>query len=162
MNPLDPATLPLRDIHLPMPVDWWPPAPGWWLVALVVASLVAAGVVRWRRDRFRRFALARLRAIRAALAEGAPATRCAQEVAELLRRYCMTTTADPAQVAGLVGAPWLAYLDSRWPRGGFAGAAGQLLLDLPYAARAEPAAAATLVDLGIEWLEAQRGRRPSG
>ena len=53
MNPLDPATLPLRDIHLPLPVDGWPPAPGWWLVALVVASLVAAGVVRWRRDRFR-------------------------------------------------------------------------------------------------------------
>jgi hypothetical protein len=35
MNP-DPLAQ-LRDIHLPEPVSWWPPAPGWWGLALVVS-----------------------------------------------------------------------------------------------------------------------------
>lgn len=31
-----PDQLPLRDIHLPDPVSWFPPAIGWWLVLLLV------------------------------------------------------------------------------------------------------------------------------
>ncbi len=37
MNPTD--SLPLRDIHLPDPVSWWPPAMGWWF--LLLFSLIA-------------------------------------------------------------------------------------------------------------------------
>ena len=44
MNPvLDPAQLPLRDIHLPEAIGLWPPAFGWWI--LVGAVLV--GMVFW-------------------------------------------------------------------------------------------------------------------
>ena len=38
--------LPLRDLHLPEAVGWWPLAPGWWgVIAVVTASL---GYLAWR------------------------------------------------------------------------------------------------------------------
>ena len=40
MNP-DPASLEnLRHIVQPAPVPWWPPAPGWWLLALILIGLL--------------------------------------------------------------------------------------------------------------------------
>ena len=30
----------LRDIHLPADPSWWPPAPGWWLLALLVLAAI--------------------------------------------------------------------------------------------------------------------------
>ena len=36
-NPLDQ----LRDIHLPEPISWWPPAPGWWILAVASCALLA-------------------------------------------------------------------------------------------------------------------------
>ena len=28
---MDPQQIPLRDLHLPDAISWWPLAPGWWL-----------------------------------------------------------------------------------------------------------------------------------
>ena len=54
----------LRDIHLPEPVEAWPPAPGWWLLGLCVLLAVTAGCIwayrRYQRNAWRREALAEL------------------------------------------------------------------------------------------------------
>ncbi len=47
----------LRDIHLPEAVHWWPPAPGWWLVAALLLALTIwlsrSLQARYRRQYFR-------------------------------------------------------------------------------------------------------------
>lgn len=43
----------LRDIHLPPPIGWWPPAPGWWLLTLLALMTVALLANIWRKRRAR-------------------------------------------------------------------------------------------------------------
>lgn len=53
----NPALEQLRDIHLPQAVHWWPPAPGWWIVAALVLALTIwlsrYLLARYRRQYFR-------------------------------------------------------------------------------------------------------------
>lgn len=39
----------LRDIHLPAEPSWWPPAPGWWLLGVLVLLALAGLAWLWRR-----------------------------------------------------------------------------------------------------------------
>ena len=63
MNPADPLAQ-LRDIHLPEPVSWWPPAPGWWIVLLLSLAAVVLVIYYlrkyWLQRRYRRVALREL------------------------------------------------------------------------------------------------------
>jgi len=64
-NPLDQ----LRDIHLPEAISWWPPAPGWWILALA-GSTLTVWLLRWlyrryKAKHYRRQALAQLRELQA-------------------------------------------------------------------------------------------------
>ena len=132
---MDPQAIPLRGLHLPETVGWWPLAPGWWLLIVVVA-VVAGLMIRawWRR---RAHAAARRRALRqldesrtAYEYHGNPVTLGA-EVSELLRRT-MLAYAPRAEVAGLTGDEWLAWLDRDLDEPRFRQGAGRNLLDLPY------------------------------
>ena len=89
---MQPAPLPLRDIHLPTPVSWWPLADGWWLcVALLVLAAVA--LAWWWRGtpsrRARRAALAELAEIESHYARDGDGHACAQAVSRLLRRLAL-------------------------------------------------------------------------
>jgi hypothetical protein len=164
MNPTDISSLPLRDIHLPGAIGWWPPAPGWWaFVALVVAGL-ALLALRYYLSRHRRAALRTLKRVREALEQGAEPVACLQNVSIVLRRFAMTNAArarvpgaaEP-DVPGLIGEPWLEYLDSRWPRDTFARGSGRALLAAPYARphSIERTEALELTALCAAWLTAQ-------
>jgi hypothetical protein len=170
MNPTnDIAQLPLRDIHLPGAVAWWPPAPGWWLLAALALAGVALVAFAYYRGRHRRAALRTLEHVRTALEQGAEPVSCLQSVSTVLRRFAMTSAARGAaraaapavgRVAGLIGEPWLAYLDSRWQRSDFTNGPGRVLLAAPYARpdTVERATALELVALSAAWLKAQRRR----
>lgn len=163
MNPtVDFSQLPLRDIHLPGAISWWPPATGWWLLAaLAIAAAVVAGLYYYRQ-RHRRAALRALRQVRTALARGAEPVVCLQQVSTVLRRFAMTRARDGAgtavPVAGLIGERWLAYLDGCWQRDSFRRGAGRALLAAPYGKpnTIDHAAALDLVALCTDWIRAQR------
>jgi hypothetical protein len=170
MNPtVDLSELPLRDIHLPGPVPWWPPAPGWWLlVALGLVALAAYGV-HYYLQRHRRAALAAVERLRRELAHGGDAAAVLRRLSTVMRRFAMTTAShgheiraaegfDPDSVPGLVGERWLAYLDSRWERDGFSRGAGRVLTAAPYVRTGAADAAAALDALALcdSWLKRQR------
>ena len=129
---LDPTQLPLRDIHLPNPVSWWPPAPGWWILAAVALGLVVFAWVRHRRGARHRAALRALDDVASQLQSGADPVTSMQQVSEVLRRFAMTITPDTGEVAGLTGNEWLDFLDDRWEPNAFGEGSGRRLLTGPY------------------------------
>jgi hypothetical protein len=153
----DPASLPLRDIHLPAPPSWWPPAPGWWVLATLAIVLPLAWLA-WRhlrrRTALRRAALRELDALRR-LADDPP--RLAQETSLLLRRISLAF--DPAHThVTVTGDAWLSRLRALAPGlddGRFADA----LLVAPYAARTDIDAPALLAALE-RWIRALPPPRP--
>ncbi|MDB9952467.1 DUF4381 domain-containing protein [Porticoccaceae bacterium] len=66
----------LRDIHLPETISWWPLAPGWWvliiLLGLVTGWIIVKAVQRKRANLYRRQALAKLLEIEQYLMEHEP------------------------------------------------------------------------------------------
>lgn len=130
------APLNLRDWHLADPVSWWPPAPGWWLLGgLVLMTALLLGYLGWRGWRNRastRAALRQLAAWQTILAADGNVRQFAIGVSQLLRRVALTRF-PPAEVAGLTGTDWLAFLDATGGNGGFTGsAAGRLLIEAAY------------------------------
>jgi len=132
---MDPGKLPLRDLHLPEAVGWWPLAPGWWLIiALLFAGLGWLLLRGWRRYRLnapRRYALRTLAAAEAEYISHQDPVRLAQQVSVLLRR-AMLAYAPRREVAGLTGESWLAWLDRDLPVPYFHTEGGKSLLQLPY------------------------------
>ena len=132
-----PATNPLadlRDIHLPEPVSWWPPAPGWWL--LVALSLVVVAGLLWlwryrRRQTPRRVALAELTRLRADFQRDGDGAAIAAGISTLLRRLALAHF-PRTQVAGLVGDAWLQFLDRSGGDNQFSAGPGRALIRASY------------------------------
>ena len=127
--------LPLRDLHLPEPVGWWPLAPGWWaLIALAVVGLVWL-LLKYRQQRLRsaarRYALKQLKQYADAYSRHQSAVLLGAQLSELLRRT-MLAYAPRAEVAGLTGEDWLAFLDRDLDRPHFRDGDGRPLIEWPY------------------------------
>jgi hypothetical protein len=132
MNPED---IPLRDLHLPADIGWWPLAPGWWLVialGLLGLALLARQFLAGRRlSAGRRYALRELERLAAGYRHDKDAVRFSARLSALLRRT-MLAYAPRHDVAGLTGEEWLRWLDQDLPEPQFQSAAGRRLIELPY------------------------------
>lgn len=124
-NPLDQ----LEPLIPPPAVPWWPPAPGWWLLALLGTALpVGLWLLRHRLprrrpaplpaptlDSQRQAALDEL--VQLSRPYDIPAGPWLQQLNALLKRLCRAHYPD-ANSHTLSGRAWLAYLDSRCPAAG--------------------------------------------
>jgi hypothetical protein len=136
----DPADLSnLRDIVVPPPVSFWPPAPGWWVVGaacLAAASFAIATVIRHRaRNAYRREALREL--------ESADA----RDISAILKRAALAAF-PRSEVASLSGPAWLAFLD----RTGGTQFATTALASLPYGAAGDSDAVEAVKAEARRWL----------
>ncbi len=158
MNPqFDPSQLPLRDIHLPDAIAWWPPAFGWWIVvALVVILGIVLAVQAWLQRRHRAARRA-LKDILRALESGAEPAECVSNASIVLRRFAMTMNRKSSDVAGLVGEAWLEYLAGRTRDPDFTVGSARLLLDAPYRASGSVTTeqAQSLCRVCVDWINRQ-------
>lgn len=125
----------LRDWHLPDPVSWWPPAPGWWLLAAVILGALVLGArlwLRWRgRTSLQRAARRELERLGRELAADGDRRRYLAELSRLLRRLALAWY-PRVQVAGLTGDDWLAFLDATGGAGEFSDGVGRVLVESAY------------------------------
>jgi hypothetical protein len=117
----------LHGIHPPAPIGIWPPAPGWWAVAAVVAIGGALALLAIRRHRasIARHALCELDVL---AARALDLHGLAGAVSELLRRVALVRFGRSA--ARLHGSGWQDFLTAHAPHGRRGRAAAAFSTDL--------------------------------
>lgn len=162
------TTLNLRDIHLPNPISWWPPAPGWWAL-LILCLLIAFSVWLFRKIKESRSvrvaAFKELQIISADFTQKGDTHQLVKSLSVLLRRICLSYF-PRSDVAGLTGERWLTFLDNclDWGKVSerFSQGAGRILITAPY----QPHATfdgEKLLNLCRHWIKALpllKGGRP--
>ena len=120
----------LKDIHLPPPVSFWPPAPGWWILAvLLISSLFIGGVLFYRQHKKRKpktEALRILKDLQILYQNSKDEVVFLRNLSNLLRRTALTFY-DNDEVASLQGSSWLEFLDKTGKTKEFSQGAGKVL-----------------------------------
>ncbi len=125
----------LKDIQLPGPVPFWPPAPGWLMLALIVflglLYLLYLGYRLWQKKAAVRLAVKQLQARHLHCLEADHRTEYAREINILMKQVALNY--HPAnQVAGLSGNSWLAFLDVTGKTTDFTQGPASMLGSAPY------------------------------
>ncbi len=138
--PPDINDIPLRDIHLPDAISWWPLAIGWWLL---IAMIILFGLIYYLKRRYRekrkvtQAALQELMSIKADYDENRDAQRFLEKLSILLRRVCLMIFPNQ-NVAGIIGKDWLVFLDQCVRQNGkvneplFTRKAAAAIINVPY------------------------------
>ena len=127
----------LRDIHQPGMIETWPPAPGWWILALLallgLIVLAAWLFLKWRANRYRREALRELDDIERRWQQDHDDHAYLQHLQILLKRVALTTF-PREEVASLTGEAWLQFLDRSTNTHDFSIGETEILIDGNYRA----------------------------
>lgn len=157
---METTQLPLRDIHLPEVIGWWPPAPGWWLTMILIPLLLGLGFWCFRRlTRKTAVKLAKKQLTLLLMDKHQDNADKLKHVSMLIRRTAISV-APRNDCASLTGKAWLEFLDSSLSGKPFSEGTGRLLADAPYRAyRPSDGEIADLVRLCEEWLKKQAKRK---
>lgn len=157
MTTTNPAELPLRDVHIPEAISWWPLATGWWLLLIVIPSLLWISLWIYKR-------LTQQTAVKTAIKllrqlkqdQSKNQQQKLAEISVLIRRVAISV-APRTECASLTGQAWLEYLNNSLKDNAFTKGVGQCLADASYRKQvSENINLDELISLTERWLKAQR------
>jgi hypothetical protein len=126
----------IDEIMLPGAIPWWPSAPGWKVLSLILLAWLLLCAIRlarrWWRNRYRREALRQLQTLQQ------QDDSKALDVVASLPHYIKVTALQAyprAEVASLSGENWLTFLDAHYSGSSFSEGTGRKLLAVSYLPR---------------------------
>jgi len=149
--------LPLRDIHLPDAITWWPPAMGWWFLLIVIMVALFGSWLLYKK-------LTRRTAVKSATeillnikqAKNNDELETLKQLSVCIRRVSISVNPRD-EAASLTGKEWLNYLDQSVEGTPFSEGVGQCLSDAHYRKKApEGLELDALIDLCERWLKGQK------
>ena len=121
----------LEPIIVPDPIAFWPPQPGWYVVAIILLGLAILGVKKWiadkKKNEYRKWALQELQKL--------DLIEVDNKQIELLNKLLKATALQGyprTEVAELYGTKWLQFLEETYPKARFTEAPGILLEEASY------------------------------
>lgn len=148
----------LRDIHLPdTTFGWWPPAIGWWILAMTIPLLCV--FIFWLCKRITRKTA--VKTAKKLLLQIKHDTNLEDkyklvELSELIRRVAISIS-PRKETASLIGRAWLEYLDSSVKGSPFTLGVGRYMADAHYQKSAVTGLDMShLINLCEDWLNAQK------
>ena len=155
MNPAAMAPLDLRDIHAAAAPSLWPPAPGWWLLAVLLIVALAMATLwllrRYHRYRQKRQIMDELEKLGHAYTSENNNEFLAQ-LSILLRRIALRRYSRE-QVASLTGSDWLRFLDTTGGDGEFEHGVGRILETGPYLPHVRELPTGELLAVARRWVQ---------
>lgn len=147
--------LPLRDIHLPDPISWWPLALGWWLALGLLILFIALGcaiIRKMLKATLRKEVSKALNLIEKGFIETENGAQCLAELSVLLRRVVVSRK-DTSKSAGVTGKAWLELLDRPLKEPEFSQGPGKILLAGPYQREVQREDVSKLLQLCRKWVD---------
>jgi hypothetical protein len=146
----------LKDIHLPPPIGFWPPAYGWFIITALILMLVVVALKRYMLYRKKRHlkqeALSRIEAIRQQSLQNSNMAESAADISILLKQIALMRY-PRVDVAAITQEQWLLFLNTHPGDVDFT-PVKSLLLEAPYQAEAT-GDINTLIKLATHWIKRQ-------
>lgn len=129
--------LPLRDIHLPDSVSWWPLAIGWWLFPLffILLSFAIYKFIKYKKQNrkiaYKKIALNELKGLRLQYENSETSIELTRAISALLRRIALSYL-PRENIASLTGTQWTEQLNQLCSQNIFTNEIASQLESAPY------------------------------